>query len=97
MLSVPFMLLAWQSFCWFWHYEGHTVMEHGMVFWVAPIVGAVLAGMLCIETKVCPSFRSRYVPLSQGMRLFCFIPMHTECCDVIYPRLHFDSSPTCSL
>uniref|UniRef100_A0A7S1T584 Aquaporin n=1 Tax=Tetraselmis chuii TaxID=63592 RepID=A0A7S1T584_9CHLO len=40
------------SFCWFWHYEGHTVMEHGMVFWVAPIVGAVLAGMLCIETKV---------------------------------------------
>ncbi len=35
-----------QTFSWYYHYAGHTLMEHVLVFWVAPLMGAVVGGLL---------------------------------------------------
>mmetsp|Transcript_20616 Transcript_20616/g.57217 ORF Transcript_20616/g.57217 Transcript_20616/m.57217 type:complete len:81 (-) Transcript_20616:228-470(-) len=39
------------TFCWFWHFEGHSSYEHFLVFWTAPILGALLAGFMTMESK----------------------------------------------
>ncbi len=34
-----------QSFGWFFHFKGHELVEHVLVFWVAPLMGGLLAGL----------------------------------------------------
>ncbi|KAK9810267.1 hypothetical protein WJX72_007660 [[Myrmecia] bisecta] len=34
------------SFSWFFHLRGHALLEHLLVFWVAPLAGALAAGLV---------------------------------------------------
>lgn len=34
------------AFSWDWHYRQHGTLEHYVVFWAAPFLGAVIAGVL---------------------------------------------------
>lgn len=39
------------TFSWYWHFQGHSVMEQAMVYWLGPFLGAVLAGLVFMASR----------------------------------------------